>query len=158
MLASWREMAVRRLHLGYSDAHADPWSPRPPMTTAVMLRDQLAELRMMVDRNDPAHVEAEATFAAMVTEILSDTEFDPKDRSLGKNPARSGALPSMPHPTENAEHRGERGERQLADPLATQLMLGTAEAYDGLEQDIERRAAAVANGRPRGGSTQRRRP
>ena len=128
------------------------------MTTAVMLRDQLAELRMMVDRNDPAHVEAEATFAAMVAEILDDAEFGPKDCSLGTNPARSGALPKMPRPIENAEYRGERVERQLADPLAMRLMLGTAEAYDGLDQDAERRAAASANTRPRGGSTQCCRP
>jgi hypothetical protein len=66
----------------------------------------------------------------------------------------------MPRPIENAEYRAEREEMQLADPLAMRLMLGTAEAYDGLEleQDIERRAAAAANARPRAGSTQRRRP
>jgi hypothetical protein len=59
----------------------------------------------------------------------------------------------MPRPIENAEYRAEREEMQLADPLAMRLMLGTAEAYDGLEQDVEWRAAAAANARPRGGST-----
>jgi hypothetical protein len=90
--------------------------------------------------------------------VGNEAEFAPKGRSLGKNPAGSGALPKMPRPIENADYHAERDERQLADPLAMRLMLGTAEAYDGLEQDIERRAAAAANARPRAGSTQRRRP
>ena len=61
----------------------------------------------------------------------------------------------MPRSIQNAEYRGERRERQVADPLAMRLMLGTAEAYDALEQDVERRAAAAANAQPRGASTQR---
>jgi|KBSSwiStaDraftv2_1062776.scaffolds.fasta_scaffold31581_9 hypothetical protein len=80
-------------------------------------------------------------------------EFGPKSRSPRKNPVGFGALPKMPRPIENAEYRAEREEMQLADPLAMRLMLGTAEAYDGLEQDVEWRAAAAANARPRGGST-----
>jgi hypothetical protein len=123
-----------------------------------MLRDQLAELRMMVDRNDPAHVEAEATFAAMVAEILGEAGFGPKGRSLRKNPAGSGALPKMPRPIENAEYHRKRDHGEVADPLAMRLMLGTAEAYDGLEHDAERPPATPANPHPRGGSAQQRRP
>jgi hypothetical protein len=62
----------------------------------------------------------------------------------------------MPGSIENAEHRGKRDQGQVADPLAMRLMLGTAEAYDGLEQNAERLAAPPANPQPSGGSAQQR--
>jgi hypothetical protein len=39
-----------------------------------MLREQLAELAMLVNRNDPLQVEAEAAFARMVAEVLRGAE------------------------------------------------------------------------------------
>jgi hypothetical protein len=58
-----------------------------------MLQNQLAELRMLIDRDDPVHLEAEAAFAAMVAQITRE-----------------------------------------ADLKANRMMLGTAEAYDGLAE------------------------
>jgi hypothetical protein len=42
------------------------------MPTPIMLQNQLAELRMLIDRDDPVHVEAEAAFAAMVAKIVRE--------------------------------------------------------------------------------------
>lgn len=64
------------------------------MTTAVTLLNQLAELWPMIDRDDPALVEAEAAFAAAVAKVMRE-----------------------------------------ADPAAERMMLGTAEACDGLAED-----------------------
>jgi hypothetical protein len=68
------------------------------MPTPAMLQHQLAELRMLIDRNDPVHVEAEAAFAAMVAMVVH--------------------------------------EAQIADPMANRMMLGTAEACDGLAEGL----------------------
>jgi hypothetical protein len=67
------------------------------MTTAVMLQDQLAELRMMIDLDDPEHIEVEVAFAAMVEEIMHEAEFRPKSRSIRKNSAVRLTGPSSPH-------------------------------------------------------------
>jgi hypothetical protein len=80
------------------------------------LRDQFAELRIMIDCNDPAHVEAETAFAAMVTEITRQAE-------IGRRRGFARVKPPM------------RRKRQIVEPLATRLMLGTAEAYDALGDD-----------------------
>ena len=91
------------------------------MATVPMLRDQLAELRIMINHNDPAHVEAEAAFAAMVAEIMHQAEIGPS----------SGFARAM--------RSTVRPKGQVAEPLAKRLMLGTAEAYDPLAEQLEQR-------------------
>ena len=83
------------------------------MATLPMLRDQLAELCIMIDRNDPAHVGAEATFEAMVREITHQAK-------ISRRRGFTRVKPPM------------RRKRQIVEPLAKHLMLGTAEAYDAL--------------------------
>lgn len=58
------------------------------MATVAMLRDQLAELRMMIDHNDPVHVETEAAFAAIVAKIVHQTEIGPRGGFSGAMPKR----------------------------------------------------------------------
>lgn len=54
------------------------------MPTAVTLRDQLAQLRMMLlDHGDPAHVAAEPEFVALVAEILCRAKADTHTMMLG---------------------------------------------------------------------------
>ena len=56
------------------------------MTTTLQMQDQLAEIRMLMDRDDPVHVEAEAAFAAMIANIMHDAD-------IAKNAARVGPEP-----------------------------------------------------------------
>ena len=95
------------------------------MPTAITTRDQLADLRLMIDWGDPAQVEAEAAFAAMVSEIMHESGMGPKGHVLCTK------LTSVAPPV-------ARGsvceERPAADPLAIRLMSGTAEAYDAFAQ------------------------
>jgi hypothetical protein len=76
------------------------------MPTATTLRNQLAELGMMVDRDDPVQIEAEAAFAARVAAIIREAEI--------------------------AENIAMWRAEQLSELLAKRLVLGTAEAFDPL--------------------------
>lgn len=79
------------------------------MPTTVMLQDQLAELRMLIDRNDPAHLEAETAFTAMVAKIMREAEM--------------------------AESISKLDAEQMTGSMVKCMMRGTAEAYDALAQD-----------------------
>jgi hypothetical protein len=85
------------------------------MPTAAMLQEQLAELRMVMDPDNPAHVEAEAAFAAIVSKLIREAEL--------------------------AENIAKWTAEQVADSMAKGMMLGTAEGYDGLSEHAERRGA-----------------
>lgn len=76
------------------------------MSTAVMLRDQLSELRMVIDHDDPAHVAAEAAFAAMVAEIMQAADIGPRNRGVSTN-ADVVVLQGTPRLVEEIEHPGE---------------------------------------------------
>jgi hypothetical protein len=76
------------------------------MPIATMLRNQLAELRMAFDRDDPVQVEAEVAFSARVAAIIHEAEI--------------------------AENIAMWKEEQMSEPLAMRLALGTAEAFDPL--------------------------
>ncbi|HEY7552641.1 MAG TPA: hypothetical protein VH913_24350 [Hyphomicrobiaceae bacterium] len=101
------------------------------MSTAVMLRDQLSELRMVIDHDDPAHVAAEAAFAAMVAEIMQAADIGPRNRGVSTN-ADVVVLQGTPRLVEEIEHPGEGPP---AESLALRLMRGTAEAYDWLASE-----------------------
>ena len=99
------------------------------MSTTVMLLDQLAELRMMIDRGNPVHVEAEVAFSAMVRELTRDGDAGSK-RPLPCNKPTPAAPPGMRGSINGPEHHGACDDRRAADPLEVRLMPGTAEAYD----------------------------
>ena len=82
------------------------------MATLLTMQDQLAMLRMVIDRQDPVHVEAEAGFAAMVAKATHEVEISPGDHSI--------------------RTLGECGPGRPDERLAIRLMRGTAEAYDAL--------------------------
>jgi hypothetical protein len=59
----------------------------------------------------------------------------------------------MPRLIDNVEHWRQRAEKAraiadlLTDPVAKLMMRGTAEAYDGLADDAERREMAARKGK-----------
>jgi hypothetical protein len=93
--AIWRKLTMTTMRQGQA-----------VMPTATMLRSQLTELRMMVDRDDPVQIEAEAAFAAMVAEIIHEAEI--------------------------AENIAMWKEEQMSEPLAKPLALRSAEPFDPL--------------------------
>jgi hypothetical protein len=56
------------------------------MTTMLQMQDQLAEIRMLMDRDDPMHVEAEAAFAVMIAEIMHGAGIAENAALVGSQP------------------------------------------------------------------------